>query len=279
MHPAHVGGMPTQRPFRSSWLLLLLAAYSCSAEAPALTDLKPEASATAKPRATTALTATPSPSVTAVPEGECVTRATGGIGDDFVKTNGVVCDPAGFPFVRNASALSVGPAEVLLRQPEAGTLCVTGTASTTDLAWGVLGLAFSTKNLEETQVYSTFDAAALGIAKLAFTLESAPALGLKVDTASTTQLSCPASPGDCMTPDEGFLLMTGPGSTTVLSITEDGDYVAPLANFQQKRSDGSRFDPSKLEHFSFRAIGDFDFCIRNFRLLDADDQAVAPQPE
>jgi len=244
-----------------------------------MTNVQPEARASAKPSVTNAPTASASPSAEPVPESECVTRATGGIGDDFVKTNGVVCDPEGFPFVRSASALSVGPAEVLLRAPEPGTLCVQGTASTTDLAWGLLGLEFSTKNLAQTQVYSTFDAAALGIVKLAFTVESAPSRGLNVDTASTTQLSCPDSPGDCVTPDEGFLLTTGPGSSTILSITEDGDYVAPLANFQQQRPDGSRFDTTRLEHFSFRTIGDFDFCIKNFRLLDTDDQEVLPSAD
>jgi hypothetical protein len=207
----------------------------------------------------------------------CVNRERGGvIYSDNVRTDGVICAPSGFPYVQFASAVAVDDTTVSVRQPRPGTLCLSGATSTAN-AIGVLALHFSSKNVAATEVLSTFDADALGITAIAFTVASPPAQGLSLHAQTTTQLSCPEHPLDCLSSSPGFNLMTGPDSSTPLTISLPERITAPFANFERTNGAAQEFDTTLLDLVGFDAgSGTYDFCISDFQFLDADGNDVRP---
>jgi len=83
---------------------------------------------------------------------------------------------------------------------------------------------------------------------------------------------------DCLT--YGFNLMTAPLSNIPLTITAPGPVVAPFVDFQQTRSGVSQtFDTSAIQHIEFGVgpePGDYDFCLSDFKFLDAAGNEVKP---
>ena len=66
--------------------------------------------------------------------------------------------------------------------------------------------------------------------------------------------------------------MTAPLSNVPLTITAPGPQVAPFADFEQTRPGVTQtFDTSALEHIEFGVgqRGDYDFCVHDFKFLDA----------
>jgi len=63
-----------------------------------------------------------------------------------------------------------------------------------------------------------------------------------------------------------------------VSIRAPGPEVAPFVNFEQTISGMSpTFDTTALEHLSFGVgAGDYDFCVHDFRFLDAAGNEVKP---
>lgn len=202
----------------------------------------------------------------------------------------VICHPPAFPFVQIAPGLTAscdsgGPGAALcnpptgttmptLSQPVAGKLCLSGTEVGNGLAF--LGLYFTEYNRDLTKVLKTFDADLRGITQVAFTIDSPPSGGVWVDGSIVTSFDCPTGVLGCAA--HGFKLMTAPLSNVPLRITESGPQVAPFASFQQMAPNPSRpFDTTVLDGFNFWVgAGDYDFCIHDFRFLNAAGIEVKP---
>lgn len=199
------------------------------------------------------------------------------------------CAPGGFPFVTRAVAVSdtcgsncplsaadtpAGKSTAALSQPKAGTLCLSGSVSPG--GWAAIGLTFALKNRDRTEILKTFDAKALGITQVAFTLDSPPSGGVSVSAAITTATSCPGNPSDCVS--LGFDLMTAAGSSTTADYTMPGPVTVPFANFTQTIGSQS-FDTSELDHLTFIVgAGGYDFCVHDFKFLDAQgNEVLGPQ--
>jgi len=212
------------------------------------------------------------------------------VDDPYCKEEGFICHPSGLPFVEVAGPASdlcggydtcdlaknppPGSTTATMTQPQTGQLCLSGTVATG--GWAQITLQFAVFNQQSTKILKTFDADARGITQVAFTIDSPPSGGVGVSAAVTTSLDCPMSAFDCFT--YGFQLMTAPLSNIPLTITAPRPVVAPFAAFQQTRSGVSQtFDTSALQYLFFGVpSGDYDFCLQDFRFLDAAGNEVKP---
>jgi hypothetical protein len=195
------------------------------------------------------------------------------------------CTPSQVPFADAAIAVSdtcgstcpllaadtpPGETTATLSQPKAGTLCLSGVVSPG--GWAQIVLVFAVRNQERTAILRTFDANALGITQMEFTIDSPPSGGVSVSAAITTALSCPDGLFGCFT--YGFDLMIAPGSSVPANYTTPGPVIAPFADFKQT-VDTQTFNTSALEHVVFSVgVGSYDFCIRDFKFLDAQSNEV-----
>jgi len=196
-----------------------------------------------------------------------------------------LCAPSGFPFVNAAVAVSdacgstcpllaadttVGETTATLSQPEAGKLCLSGVVSPG--GWAQILLVFAVRSQDRTEILKKFDANALGITQAAITIDSPPSDGLSVSAAITTATSCPGDLTACIT--FGFDLMTAPGSSVVANYTAPGQVIAPFAHFKQAVGTQS-FDTTALQSLAFIVgTGSYDFCIHDFKFLDAQGNEV-----
>jgi hypothetical protein len=210
--------------------------------------------------------------------------------DPYCNVEGFICHPSGLPFVEVAGVASdlcggyvtcdlaknppAGSTTATLTQPQAGKVCLSGTVATG--GWAQIVLQYAVFNTQSTKIVKTFDADARGITQAAFTVDSPPSSGVTVSAAVTTSLDCPASGFDCFT--YGFDLMTAPLSNVPVTFTASGPQVAPFVDFQQTRSGVSQtFDTSALQYLFFGVgTGDYDFCLRDFKFLDAAGNEVKP---
>jgi len=208
------------------------------------------------------------------------------------EVTGQVCHPDGFPFAQIAAAVTdvcsgpvdscplgtnppAGETTAQLTQPEPGKICLAGSVGAD--GWSQVLIGFSQVNAADNRILKTFDAAALGITQVGFTIESPPSAGIIVDAAINSSLSCPEDFLDCMT--WGFNLMTAPDSAMTLSITTPSRIVAPLTQFKQTRlaPAATVFDTHAIEHFSFGVgSGAYDFCVSELQFMDAAGQVVNP---
>jgi len=159
-----------------------------------------------------------------------------------------------------------------LSQPQPGKLCLAGTlAEGGGLA--VLRLTFSALNEDQTRVTKTFDADARGITQMTFSIDSPPpGPGLGVAALITTSLEI--TPGQRNV--NGFRLMTPP-FLDEMRIRETGPVLAPFADFRPANS--PTFDTTALDTigiFVGDAGLDYDFCIHDFKFLDAAGNEVTP---
>jgi hypothetical protein len=137
--------------------------------------------------------------------------------------------------------------------------------------------------LARNRIVQTFNAKALTITKAAFTITSPPSQGLGIYGGTTKTLECPSLD---LCSIYGFALMAPPDYSVPVRITESGPATAPFANFRQTdptQGDPDQvFDTSALQFLAFApGVGRFDFCVRDFRFLDANDNEVketAPVP-
>jgi hypothetical protein len=200
-----------------------------------------------------------------------------------ISVEGLICQPAGLPFVTLAGASSdacagsrlgtcqdppLSATTASLTMSEAGRLCLSGTAAGSD-GWAKIVLVFTQFNLERTKVLRVFDAEASGIAQVAFTVDSPPSGGVTIDAAVVTTRDCPAGPSGCFT--QGFDLMTPSQPGMLATFTAPGPEVAPFSNFRQTLTGVSQvFDTSALQHLEFIVgPGVYNFCIHDLRFLDA----------
>jgi hypothetical protein len=183
-----------------------------------------------------------------------------------------ICEPSHFPFVERAFVATEtcpGPdchaPNPTLTEPETGTLCVSGTAPSHGA--GLILLLFR-DNADASQVLQAFNAEALGITGLSFTLDSPPPGGIIVEAGIVVTLDCPSSLFDCLW--FGF---------TLPRLTEPGTKRVALVDFMQSDNQSAyqTFDTSSLSHIELNVgAGPYDFCIRDFKFLDASGIAVNP---
>ena len=184
----------------------------------------------------------------------------------------VLCAPAGFPFVtrtfadtESCTGSACAPPNPTLTQPEAGTLCISGTAPDGGYAGFPLILLLTTPDFGT--LLRAFDADARGIIGVSFTIDPLPEGGVMVD-AGVVRADC-SNTFECV--GFGFKLprIVDPGTTTV-----------PLVDFLQSdaRSSYQIFDTSALSHIGFSVgEGPYDFCVRDFKFLDAAGDEIKPE--
>ena len=205
--------------------------------------------------------------------------------------------PAGFPFVARLAVaddvcsgigtahsckLGLNPAPgsttAVMSNPEAGKACVKGTVAPGGYVFLVVIFTEynSLQNSEITAVLKSFDAAALGITQVAFSVDSPPSGGVTVQAAVLKQFDCPGGGQDCRT--GGFVLMDAPSSGVPVVIKDPGPLVAPFANFEQTDpSQSPTFDTTQLDAILFMVLdGSYDFCVHDFKFLDPSGNEVAP---
>jgi len=188
------------------------------------------------------------------------------------------CLPSGFPFARFAFAHGnacngicpavspAGPWTIVLNQPQAGTLCLSGTNP--DPAGTGLTLDF-TKLAQlssgSLMVLQRFNADLLGIKQVRFTIDSPPSAGVSVSADTLHGDICNGV--DCVT--FGFALPN--------RVTAAGTITAALVDFVS--SPPQTFDTRALDAIGFDVgPGDFNFCVHDFHFLDANGVAVTPMP-
>jgi hypothetical protein len=119
------------------------------------------------------------------------------------------------------------------------------------------------------------DATARGITALEFALETPPAVGVAVQLVSAVP-GCASHPGECQ--HWGFFLNnTDPPPETPYLTNQEKVVRAPLADF--RRADHIdptwEFDPTRFTALQIgpgalgSATGDYSFCIRDLKFLDA----------
>ena len=171
-----------------------------------------------------------------------------------------------------------GSTTAVLSNPEAGKVCIKGTVAPGGYAYLVLVFTEynELQNSEITAVLKSFDAAALGITQVAFSIDSPPGNGVTVQAAVLKQFDCPGGGQDCRT--SGFVLMDAPSSGVQVVIQAPGPVVAPFANFEQTDPSASpTFDTTQLDAVLFMVIdGPYDFCVHHFKFLDPTGNEVAP---
>jgi hypothetical protein len=204
-----------------------------------------------------------------------------------------ILGPEGFPFVRTALVVSDlcdgtpaqscalarnpprGATMVSISQPEPGKLCVEGRVGQGGWAFVVLGFTeySDADDQNVTRVLTTFDADALGITQLSFSIDEPPSSGLVVQGVAIKQYACPAPGFECRV--AGFFL-TDPLSKETKHFT----VLAPFEDFVQVNPEqGSKtFDTSALDAvlLNVDAAGPVNFCISDFAFLDADGNEVTP---
>jgi hypothetical protein len=201
---------------------------------------------------------------------------------------GLFCNPS--PFVVAAFAVSdacgaqkcpldgsapLGATTANLTPPAAGKVCLSGTVA--PLGYAQLIFGFTVDNPDGTKILTTFNADEKGITQMSFSIDTPPAAGLIVQAAITTNLECPDSDLDCF--NSGFTLMTAPASDIPVNITSSEPVVAPFVDFEQTppRTVTEKFDTSKLNFVAFVVgPGDYNFCVDDFKLLDAAGNEVKP---
>ena len=190
---------------------------------------------------------------------------------------GIVCasDLTGMPFVASVVSYSdfcapcsgdttpAGESTVTMSFPDSGMLCLSGQVSPGGIAGVNLGLATRT---QDGSILKPFDAAGRDITQVALTIDSPPSAGVAVKARMVTHVECPNDPLACSYPPD-FEFKT---------ISVPGPVVAPLDDFKAVDStlvlDTHTLSELVLQVFS----GDYDFCIHDFKFLDAQGNEVKP---
>jgi hypothetical protein len=166
-------------------------------------------------------------------------------------------------------------------QDQPGEICMNGQVST---GWANLIVSLDRINdiFGDTPPPVTrqpLNTVALGIAGLRFTLDPAPANGLHVALSQVIADNCTVTQ-DCIR--AGFYMMAEGSPGVLLNFDEAGQQTLRIADFERAPwEDPTReLDTTQISGVEFELnAGEFDFCIRDFALLDASGNAVAPPRE
>jgi hypothetical protein len=196
-----------------------------------------------------------------------------------------VCAPTGFPFAQYALATSTecptssfacptAGTTIHLSQPADGTLCLSGTDSSTGLSSVLLGFTvFSAAGATATNenVLTRFNANLLGITQVKFTIDRPPAAGVTFWANSIVSDTCPN--GSCFSGASTL-------PTPIVSTGTDASVATTTVSFADLVSS----PPGMLETRALATLGfdvgpgDFDFCVHDLQFLDASGAVVSPKP-
>jgi len=130
-------------------------------------------------------------------------------------------------------------------QPQVGQVCMKGAVAGPDgYVW--LIATVSRWNKGNNHIVDVFDAKALGITGLQFTIDHPPNTGMSMFATTVKKRDC-ALPGECL---DGWNLMTGPRSNLVKVLDQSETVNAAFVDFASD-DPNARFDPSVLGHFIF----------------------------
>lgn len=170
----------------------------------------------------------------------------------------------------------------LTREP--GKICMTGQVTT---GYAELIVDFDGDNRdgtagtgvritpEESKGAEPLDAAGLSISQLQFTLETPPASGLAVSLASVVMPGCYGR-AECL--HAGYYLMSEDRPGVPQRIGEPGVHRLKIADFHAAPwVDPTReLDMTRLGFVAFELSGgEYDFCIRDLKMLDAEGNAIS----
>jgi hypothetical protein len=185
--------------------------------------------------------------------------------------NGLVCidgltdfsfAPFAVAYSWNECAACNAETTVTLSHPASGKLCLSGHVADGGLAGFNLELARRAPDSEE--ILEAFDADARGITQVAFTLDSPPSDGLSLYLHILRQTGCPDNQINC----------DYPPNFVFPKLMQAGPVIAPFTTFVSDDASVA-LDTQKLVNLLFQVgPGDYDFCIRDFELLDDDGNAV-----
>jgi hypothetical protein len=190
--------------------------------------------------------------------------------------DGLICEPPGFSFVRFAVAISdycsvtddptscpartvppAGSTTARLTEPASGKLCMAGTVATN--GWAVLGLPFFDDLTPDGTPVKIFDPVAAGVAALGFTIDSPPSDGIKPSAVGGAHVELPANPG------------------VPVVVTAPESLVVPISSFFSDGTPPVMLAPSDFQGIGFGvSAGDYDFCVHDFKFLDAGGNEVTP---
>ena len=198
---------------------------------------------------------------------------------------GVLCAPAGFPYVTQIGSRSdacpsggqpcdkpMSKTTATVSNPEPGKVCMKGTvAGREGFAWLIVKLDEWNKAMYH--IVSPFDADALGIDQVSVRVDTPPTGGITMFATTSHKDQCFGGPPECY---DSWDLMTGARTNVVKVISEPGVVTAPFADFAGVDPNQS-FNTSHLGDFIFvLGAGDYDFCVSDFKLLDANGNQVTP---
>ncbi len=242
-----------------------------------------ESPATADPMSTTPLPEQPAPDDDEIESG----LPDAAVCDNFLQPNAIPFATALFPISdacpspRDRVAPVPSSTTISVRQDQPGEVCMNGQVST-----GWVNLIMSVDRINDifgdTPPPSTrqpLNTVALGIAGLRFTLDPAPASGLHVALSQVVADDCTATQ-DCIR--AGFYMMAEGSPGVLLNFDEAGPQTLRIADFERApwADPTLELDTTKISGVEFELnAGDFDFCIRDFAMLDASGNAVAPPGE
>jgi hypothetical protein len=190
-------------------------------------------------------------------------------------TPGCWQDLMGFPGIMGAYAFGDGTTTMELSSPSAGTVCMAGTMAAQCATgcpdggeyslWGG-GIGMQLATAEAGVITEPFDATALGIEKVRFSITTPPASGLRV------QIS--------LTADNTLGFVYGGGTADITAAVTDE--VAPFTAFTQPAWGDETFmwDPTDIDAIQFQVVSvvgtatPYNFCVSNLAFLDANDAVV-----
>jgi hypothetical protein len=178
---------------------------------------------------------------------------------------------------RNGAPQQPSSTVLEVTRDELGQTCMQGELPGS--GWATLIVGFDGSNVGgNTPVPAQFeplDATAFGITGISFTLEPAPVSGVLVEMASTVGEDCFPM---CQL-NGGYYPMSQGAPGVLHSITEAGTYRFRFEDFEAApwADPTVALDPSHLAGVFFElGVGPFDFCLRDFQLLDAGGEPVTP---
>jgi hypothetical protein len=173
------------------------------------------------------------------------------------------------------------PSVISIVEPQ--TICMAGVLAPVGPSepWAelVLGLdrrGTGTSGVPGTCILSVFDAPALGITALEFTLDRMPETRMFLNSGTIVKSDC-GDPYECVL--GGVYTLLSPDQQDVV-LLEEGRAHVELSDFAASRAQAP-YDPSRISFFSLRLVPttrptEFDFCVSEVRFLDAAGREVTP---
>ncbi|HET6149234.1 MAG TPA: hypothetical protein VFH68_16975 [Polyangia bacterium] len=181
-------------------------------------------------------------------------------------------------FVRSTGPITdgvSGGASIAVVRHAPGRFCMSGTVDSgaDGSGWGaILTVGLIDRDLVAGMAIAPFDAAAVGIEKVRFSLDEPPLSGVLPRITQIQSAECKQVP-ECLMSFDRSSAITSPGTVTV-PLTEfnrpDADH--PNTSLDRTLITALQFYVASLPGMAFN----FDFCVRNLAFLDAGGREVTP---